>query len=129
MTSPQRSLSLPHRVAGVAAVGCARLLACRRPHRRQRVLLALRRGAAPATPERTAFARRVVTTVSQRCSGEHCVQRSFATVLLCRLRGTWPTWCDGVRTAPFTAHAWVEADGRPIGEPHAAGDYRPVLTV
>ncbi|MFD9195603.1 lasso peptide biosynthesis protein, partial [Streptomyces phaeochromogenes] len=24
----------------------------------------------------------------------------------------------GVRTAPFRAHAWVEVDGLPVGEPH-----------
>jgi hypothetical protein len=24
------------------------------------------------------------------------------------MRGVWPTWCTGVRTPPFSAHAWVE---------------------
>ncbi|MFJ8716444.1 lasso peptide biosynthesis B2 protein [Streptomyces violaceus] len=28
-----------------------------------------------------------------------------------------PTWCSGVRTSPFAAHAWVEADDRPVGDP------------
>jgi hypothetical protein len=67
--------------------------------------------------------------VSVLCAGEGCLQRSLATALLCRLRGTWPTWCTGVRTMPFSAHAWVEADGEPVDEPHPAGHYRPVITV
>ncbi|GCD47418.1 hypothetical protein GKJPGBOP_07184 [Streptomyces paromomycinus] len=49
--------------------------------------------------------------------------------LLCRARGTWPTWRTGVRTHPFSAHAWGEADGQLIGEPYPAGHYRPLLTI
>lgn len=26
-------------------------------------------------------------------------------------------WCIGARLMPYTAHAWIEADGRAIGEP------------
>jgi hypothetical protein len=63
------------------------------------------------------------------CAGEGCLQRSLATALLCRLRGSWPTWCTGVRTMPFGAHAWVEADGVPVDEPDPPGHYRPVITV
>ncbi|MFJ6053691.1 lasso peptide biosynthesis B2 protein [Streptomyces sp. NPDC092307] len=129
MTSRQDRPRLPYRMAALAAVGAARLLAGRSPHRIKHVLLALRHGAAPATPKQAESARHAVTMVSPRCAGEYCVQRSLATTLLCRLLGTWPTWCVGVRTAPFTAHAWVEADGRPVGEPHAPGDYRLILAV
>ncbi|WP_443072538.1 lasso peptide biosynthesis B2 protein [Streptomyces sp. RPT161] len=52
-----------------------------------------------------------------------------ASALLCRLGGTWPTWCTGVRTTPFRAHAWVEVGGVPIGEPVPAGYYTPTLKV
>ena len=48
--------------------------------------------------------------------------RSIATALLCRMSGTWPTWRVGVRTvAPFSAHAWVEAEGKPVDEVEPAG--------
>ncbi|WP_341867974.1 lasso peptide biosynthesis B2 protein [Amycolatopsis circi] len=57
------------------------------------------------------------------------LQRSIAAALLCRLRGSWPTWCTGVRTSPFAAHAWIEADGRAIGEPYPDGHYAPMLSV
>ncbi|MEU6180649.1 lasso peptide biosynthesis B2 protein [Streptomyces coeruleorubidus] len=64
-----------------------------------------------------------------RCAGQHCLQRSIATALLCRFRGVWPTWCTGVRTQPFAAHAWVEAEDQLIGESYPKGHYRPLLTI
>ncbi|WP_079249549.1 lasso peptide biosynthesis B2 protein [Streptomyces sp. IMTB 2501] len=67
--------------------------------------------------------------LSTLCSGRYCLQRSLATALLCRMRGSWPTWCSGVRTSPFAAHAWVEADGRPVGEPEDTASYQPMITV
>jgi hypothetical protein len=63
------------------------------------------------------------------CAGRYCLQRSLAATLLCRMRGTWPTWCTGVRTPPFTAHAWIEADGHRVDEPEDTTTYRTILTV
>ncbi|NUP40023.1 MAG: lasso peptide biosynthesis B2 protein, partial [Streptomyces sp.] len=87
------------------------------------------RGARPATAEQALAARRAVVAVSLRCAGQACLQRSIAAALLCRSRGVWPTWCTGVRTSPFEAHAWIEAAGEPVGEPYPAGHYRPLLSV
>jgi hypothetical protein len=70
-----------------------------------------------------------VVAVSALCAGEGCLPRSLATVLLCRMTGTQPTWCTGVRTEPFRAHAWVEVGETPVGEPWPAGYYRPMLRV
>ncbi|KAA2267148.1 lasso peptide biosynthesis B2 protein [Solihabitans fulvus] len=121
--------SLSRRVAAHAAVSAARLLAHLSPRQIQAVLRAVRRGAAPA-PYATALAtRHQVTAVSTLCAGRYCLQRSLATALLCRLGGTWPTWRTGVRVSPFAAHAWVEAEGRPVGEPEDTGTYHPMLTV
>lgn len=110
-------------------VALARLVARQPPGRIRKVLYAVRKGARPATREEASAARRAVVAVSVLCAGEGCLQRSLATALLCRVRGTWPTWCTGVRTMPFSAHAWVEAEGEPVDEPHPAGHYRPVITV
>ncbi|MDF5752458.1 lasso peptide biosynthesis B2 protein [Spongiactinospora sp. TRM90649] len=55
--------------------------------------------------------------------------RRWAPALLCRLHGAWPTWCTGVRTDPFRAHAWVQVDGRPIGEPFPPGYYQPTMII
>jgi hypothetical protein len=120
-----------HRPAAVTAVLAARLLSGRSPHRICQVLRLLRRGASPASVADARAARNAVITVSRRCAIERgCLQRSLATTLLCRLRGTWPTWCTGVRTAPFfAAHAWVAVDGELVDEPRGAGSYAPSLTV
>lgn len=123
------SLPLRERLAALVAVAAARLLARRSPRWIRSVLLLVRRGARPATVAEASAARRAVTAVSALCAGEGCLPRSLATVLLCRMRGTWPTWCTGVRTAPFAAHAWVVADGVPVDEPHPPGHYRPVIVV
>lgn len=117
------------RVAVHLAVGAARTLARLPPRRIRRVLHLLRRGAAPATPEQALAAREDVVAVSVLCSGQYCLQRSLATALVCRIRGVWPTWCTGVRTPPFAAHAWVEVDGRPVGEPADTVTYRPLVMV
>ena len=117
------------RLAALAAVGAARVLAAQPPRRIRSVLHLLRRGARPATAAQARAARRAVVTVSTLCAGEGCLPRSLATALLCRAGGTWPTWCTGVRTAPFAAHAWVEVAGEAIDEPHPAGYYRALITV
>lgn len=108
----------------------ARPLARARPHRVRAVLCLLRRGATPASAEQAAAARRLVVTVSKRCAAARgCLHRSLATAVLCRARGVWPTWCTGVRTQPFGAHAWVAVAGRPVGEPTHECGYSPILTV
>ncbi|WP_280261411.1 lasso peptide biosynthesis B2 protein [Nocardia wallacei] len=121
--------ALHRRLGPYAAVALARMLLRLPPRRLRAVLTALRRGAAPADHAQALRARQDVIAVSTRCSGQYCLQRSVATALLCRLHGTWPTWKTGVRTSPTAAHAWVEADGRPVGEPHDTAGYRAILTV
>lgn len=122
-------LPLRQRPAALIAVGVARLLAGLPPRRIRALLTVVRRRAAPASYDQALAARDAVVATSVMCAGEGCLQRTIATVLLCRIRGVWPTWCAGVRTSPFAAHAWVEADGRPVGEPHPPGYYRPVITI
>jgi transglutaminase superfamily protein len=107
----------------------ARVLAHRPPRRIRAVLTVLRRRAAPATYQQTEDAHDAGLAVSVLCGGRYCLQRSLATTLLCRMRGVWPTWCIGVHTAPFTAHAWVEAEGQPVGETHGPGYYCPLIII
>lgn len=125
----QQRLPLRQRIIPLAAVGLARLLAKMRPARLRAVLERVRCGARPATSEQAHAARQAVVSVSLRCAGEGCLQRSIAAALLCRARGVWPTWCTGVRTQPFTAHAWVEVNGHPVGEPYPAGHYRTLVSI
>jgi transglutaminase superfamily protein len=99
------------------------------PRRIRAVLTLLRRRAAPATYQQVKDAHDAILAVSVLCGGRYCLQRSLATTLLCRIRGVWPTWCTGVRTAPFVAHAWVEVDGQPVGEPQGPGYYRALIVI
>jgi len=126
-----RSVPLHRRMPTYLAVGAARLLATRPPRRIRAVLGWLRRGAKPATFEQAKAARDAVVAVSLVCAArEGCVARSLATVLLCRLHGRWPAWCVGVRRVPpFAAHAWVEADGIPVGEDFPPDYFRTLFTV
>lgn len=117
------------RPAVITAVAVARLLTRARPRRIRWVLVQLRRGARAATEAQALAARQAVMAASARCRGQGCLQRSLAAVLLCRMAGVWPDWCTGVRTAPFRAHAWIEVNGIPIGEPTPADYYRPMMSV
>src|SRR3712207_5607458 len=122
-------LPLRHRVVPLFAVSAACLLAHLPPRRIKTVLGVLRTGAAPATYAQTQAARDTVVAASIFCAGETCLQRSLAIALLCRARGIWPTWCTGIHTAPFVSHAWVEADGQPVGEPFPAGYFHALITI
>lgn len=117
------------RPAALAAIGAARLIERLPPARIRRVMLRLRRGARPANRTEALAARQAVVALSMRCAGQGCLQRSIAAALLCRTRGTWPTWRTGVRTAPFRAHAWIEADGEPVDEPAELARFHPLITV
>lgn len=121
---PRQSIALPRRVAARLAVAAARPIARLSPARIRKVLTALRREARPATYAQAKQARDAVLAVSLSCAGpQGCLPRSLATALLCRMTGTWPTWCAGARKKPpFGAHAWVEAEGRMVDE-HLPADY------
>lgn len=123
------ALTAGQRGQALVAVGLARLLILLPPKRLRRVLSALSRGARPATEAQARFARQAAVTVSARCAGLGCLQRSVAAVLLCRAHRRWPDWCSGFRTRPFGAHAWVEVDGVPVGEPVELSRFRTVLAV
>ncbi|ATL68802.1 lasso peptide biosynthesis B2 protein [Nocardia terpenica] len=123
-TSVGRARVLPGIAAGIAAV-LAKL-----PPKYLCATMEFVRGAArPAPAVVVADAREAVLAASLRCAVDGCLRLSIATALLCRFRGVWPTWRVGVRSTPFSAHAWVEADGRAIGESFPDGYYHPILTV
>lgn len=126
-----RSVPLLRRMLVRLAVGAARLLANQSPRRIRTVLGLLRRGAQPATFEQAKAARDSVVAVSLACAArEGCLLRSLATILLCRIRGHWPTWCVGARRMPpFGAHAWVEAEGVAVDEGYPPDYFRTFFTV
>lgn len=126
-----RTGNLRLKLAGRLAVLVARSLRKKSPKKIQSVLRRLAKGARPAGYDEAARAREIVVGTSLLCTGpEGCLPRSIATAVLCRLQGTFPTWCAGVRvTPPFGAHAWVVAEGRDVGEPYPPGYHRVLLKV
>lgn len=123
MTTPsalQRPAPVPFaRRLAARLVLVAAIVLCLLPPRRLRTALEMaRRGATSATTQQAKNARDAVCAVSLRCAGpKGCLPRSVGAALLCRLGGTWPTWCTGVRVVPpFTAHAWIEAEGHLVDE-------------
>lgn len=130
-TTEEESCVLTWRGQVVArfAVGVARLLVLLPPRRLRQALSVISRGGRPASESYARHARQAAVTVSARCAGLGCLQRSVAAALMCRLRGQWPDWCTGFRVQPFGAHAWVEVDGRPVGEPGSLAGFRTVMAV
>ena len=126
-----RSVPLPRRTLARAAIGAAHLMSRWSPRRIRTVLDWLRKGAEPATIEEARAAHATVVAVSLTCAArEGCLPRSLATVMLCRFRGQWPTWCVGSRRhPPFGAHAWVEADGVMVGEDYPPDYFRTLFAV
>lgn len=95
-----------------AAAGTARLLIRLPPRRLRRFLEVTGAGTRPATEEQALAARAAVVTVSSRCAGQGCLQRSVATVLLCQLRGVRPDWCTGCapsRSSRTPGWKWAES--------------------
>lgn len=105
------------------AVGIARLMSYLPPERIQRAVRWICTGASYAAPGHAKTAREAICAISKRCAGQGCVQRSIAVVILCRFDGFAPDWRTGFGIEPFTAHAWVEVDTLPIGEPEAVANY------
>ncbi|MFC8915244.1 lasso peptide biosynthesis B2 protein [Streptomyces sp. NPDC047821] len=136
MTTPsalERPTGVPfaRRLGARAVLLPAVALALLPPRRIRAVLDVARRGAAPATTAQAQAARDAMCAVSLRCAGpKGCLPRSLGAALLCRLSGTWPTWCTGVSMVPpFNAHAWIEADGRPVGEGVPDGYFTRLIAV
>jgi Transglutaminase-like superfamily len=119
------------RLRAMAAVGAAGLLATQSPTRIMSLLGRVSSGAAPASRAHVLAAIDAVNAVGLPCRRSRgSLVRSIAAALLCRMSGVWPSWVVGVRmVGPFAAHAWVEAEGAPVGESHPDGYYLTLLIV
>jgi len=56
-----------------------------------------------------------------------CLENSLAAALTAILMRRTADWCIGVRLMPYAAHAWIEAEETPIGEP--AEPDRPFIVI
>lgn len=58
-----------------------------------------------------------------------CLEESVATMLSLTLAGYRACWCHGVAADPLRLHAWVEADGKRMGEPASTERFTPIMRV
>jgi Transglutaminase-like superfamily len=72
----------------------------------------------PATPQEARTAALAARWAGQWSPGRAaCLENSIAAVLIAAVKGQAVHWCIGGRTAPYAAHAWIETDAGPAGEP------------
>ncbi|MFE2936593.1 lasso peptide biosynthesis B2 protein [Streptomyces sp. NPDC059278] len=71
-----------------------------------------------STTAETEHAVLAVCTANLRLGGcRACLPRSVAALLYCRAQGHTPALVIGIKPGTAQVHAWLEADGRPAGEP------------
>ena len=129
MNAAKHDRQVPSRWHVVLAISVARVIALLPALHIAQVLGALRRGTRPSHVGEVSDLRSAICRMSVRCAGQGCLQRSIAVFVACRFRGHTPVWASGFRVSPFGAHAWVEVDGAPVGEPSVISDFVVVLSV
>ncbi|NGP57966.1 lasso peptide biosynthesis B2 protein [Paenibacillus thiaminolyticus] len=96
----------------------------------EKILSRLTRRYPSASKEQIQVIRDAVCTVSKRCrSQEGCLRRSLAVVVATWLKRRSVSWCTGYALEPFRAHAWVELNSIPVGEPDEISLYSKVISV
>lgn len=65
-------------------------------------------------------ARRLILAASFYPGRALCLEQSLALCALLRRRGVPAEFRLGVKPLPFVAHAWVEVNGKAVGEEHSA---------
>ena len=73
-------------------------------------------GSGAERPQIAEIARNVVTAAAFYPGRAQCLEQSLALFLLLRRRRIAAELRIGVQPYPFSAHAWVEHEGRPINE-------------
>lgn len=58
-----------------------------------------------------------------------CLEISLTAAWLAAIQRRTVTWCHGVQVRPYTFHAWVEADGLPVGEPATTSSFLRTMTI
>ncbi|MFJ8516215.1 lasso peptide biosynthesis B2 protein [Lysinibacillus xylanilyticus] len=100
------------------------------PNMIEKILSRLMRRNPSASKEQVQVIRDAVCTVSKRCrSQEGCLRRSLAVVIATWLKRRSVSWCTGYALEPFRAHAWVELNSIPVGEPDEISLYSKVISV
>jgi hypothetical protein len=134
-TGPPSHVAVPDAVAAIAATVVAIvLLNMAGLERTTAVMRRLRTGGRmrPATIDEASGACAAIDSCARWLPFRvACLERSVSAYLLLGIRGRRVGWHLGVRIAPpLVIHAWITADGQPIGQiEDIATAYRPLLTL
>jgi len=100
------------------------------PQTIEQVLTHLTKRLPAATEEQVLDIRAATCAVSRRCrSQDGCIRRSLAVATATCLIRRSVSWCTGYAQDPFRAHAWVELNGKPVGEPKEIYMYTKTIDV
>ncbi|MCZ1012209.1 lasso peptide biosynthesis B2 protein [Streptomyces lydicus] len=114
---PRIPLGLRQRVLARTAAALAPRISATTP-RLKRTLARAQHGARPSTTAEVEHAVLAVCTANLHLGGlRACLPRSVAALLYCRAHGHTPDLVLGIKPGTTQVHAWLEADGRPAGEP------------
>lgn len=58
-----------------------------------------------------------------------CLEESVAAMVALSLAGRCANWRHGIASDPVRMHAWIEADGQPVGEPASTRAYTPMIRI
>lgn len=59
-----------------------------------------------------------------------CMELSLSFMFFAFTKGLSATWCIGVKTRPFEAHAWIEISNKPFKEPNfVEQEYKKLLVI
>ncbi|MFC0863696.1 lasso peptide biosynthesis B2 protein [Sphaerimonospora cavernae] len=121
MALPAATPRLPvvDRLIALAAFAAAVLL-LRLPFERTTRVAAWvkRRCRRPATPEEAETTAAAARWAGQWFPGRAaCLEHSLTAVLAAACKRRAVDWCIGGRMSPYAAHAWIETDAGPAGEP------------
>jgi len=87
----------------------------------------VRRGGSGGDAERIDRALGTVRRYYVNRKAKDCLPRALAAFYLLRREGLEPELLIGVKRFPFSAHSWVELDGKVIADqPGVAADYTPL---
>lgn len=100
------------------------------PQRVEHIFYRMMKKLTTASQEQAIDIRNAVCAVSKRCrSQDGCIRRSLTVTMASWLCHRGVSWCTGFAQEPFRAHAWVEVNGNPIGEPEDIKLYTKTIDV
>ena len=134
MSSPVRmekrtKLSFKNKITAFFCANVSFFLIRLPPKKLSKIIEKLSKRTQSATPAEVEQWSTYINSINVRCAGNGCLQRSVAVMLWGIIARRTPDWISGFQVSPFIAHAWVEIDGKPIGEEIDLSKFQKIIFV